>query len=377
MRKAICVFLLLACCIPILRAAEHSATAQSTVTQAPPQPTTAAGAPAKRITAYTLPPDLYRKARNLNRMRFGYRIFSIFYSIFVLWLVLRTKWSARFRDWAEASTGKRFLQVLIYTALFVLTLAILQLPFDILEEYVARLYHISVQTWPSWAGDWAKAQALLIVIGTILVWILYAVIRRSPQRWWLYFWLISLPILLFIFFISPFVIDPMFNKFEPLASKDPQLIPLLQRVTRRAGQEIPPERMFWMKASDKTNFTNAYVTGFGASKRIVIWDTTIQKETPDEVVFDFGHELGHYVLGHVWKELVFTARTFLPADLCRLSLHRMAARALRGALGHPRTRRLGFTSGASSNSHCFRICRQRRWKHRKPLLRKPGGCLCP
>ena len=310
MRKAICVFLLLACCIPIFCAAEQAAATQATVTQTPAQPTAATGAPAQRITAYTLPPDLYRKARNLNRMRFGYRVFSIFYSIFVLWLVLRTKWSARFRDWAEASTGRRFLQALIYTALFALTMAILQLPFDILEEYVGKLYHISVQGWPSWAADWAKAQTLLIVIGTILVWILYAVIRRSPQRWWLYFWLISLPILLFIFFISPFVIDPLFNKFEPLSTKAPQLIPALQRVTIRAGQEIPPERMFWMKASDKTNFTNAYVTGFGASKRIVIWDTTIQKETPDEVVFDFGHELGHYVLGHVWKELVFTAVLF-------------------------------------------------------------------
>ena len=145
MRKAIYVFLLLACCIPIFCAAEQAATAQGTVTQTPAQSAPAAGAPANRITAYTLPPDLYRKARNLNRMRFGYRVFSIFYSIFVLWLVLRTKWSARFRDWAEASTRRRFLQALIYTALFALTIAVLQLPFDILEEYVGKLYHISVQ----------------------------------------------------------------------------------------------------------------------------------------------------------------------------------------------------------------------------------------
>jgi Zn-dependent protease with chaperone function len=311
MRKTICLFLLLVCGIPVLCMGEQPATADPTITQMPTQATTTATTPAKRITAYTLPPELYQKARRLNRMRFGYRIFSLFYSVFVLWLVLQTRWSAKFRDWAEASTGRRFLQALIFTALFALTVAILQLPFDILEEYVARLYHISVQTWASWAGDWAKAQALLIVIGGILVWILYAVIRRSPQRWWFYFWIISLPILLFLFFISPFVIEPMFNKFEPLASKDPQLIPLLQRVTHRAGQEIPPERMFWMKASDKTNFTNAYVTGFGASKRIVIWDTTIEKETPDEVVVDFGHEMGHYVLGHIWKGLIFSAALFL------------------------------------------------------------------
>src|SRR6266853_889398 len=84
------------------------------------------------------------------------------------------------------------------------------------------------------------------------------------------------------------------------------LDPLL-RVTRRAGQEVSPERMFWMKASDKTIATNAYVSGFGASKRIVIWDTAIAQESADEVVADFGHEMGHYALGHIWKGFAFLA----------------------------------------------------------------------
>jgi Zn-dependent protease with chaperone function len=112
---------------------------------------------------------------------------------------------------------------------------------------------------------------------------------------------------LFIVFISPYVIEPMFNKFEPLTVKAPQLIAPLQRVTRRAGQEVSPERMFWMKASDKTIATNAYVSGFGASKRIVIWDTAIAQESADEVVADFGHEMGHYALGHIWKGFAFLA----------------------------------------------------------------------
>src|SRR5260370_34103 len=99
----------------------------------------------------------------------------------------------------------------------------------------------------------------------------------------------------------------MFNRFEPLTIKAPQLIAPLQSVTRRAGQEVSPERMFWMKASDKTIATNAYVSGFGASKRIVIWDTAIAQESTDEVVADFGHEMGHYALGHIWKGFLFFA----------------------------------------------------------------------
>jgi STE24 endopeptidase len=264
----------------------------------------------KRITEYTLPPDLYLKARNRSRIRFASLIFGSFYSLFLLWFILNRKLSAKFRDCAEAISHRRFLQALIFTPLLVFAIGVLQLPLDLFDEGILKLYKISVQSWSSWAGDWAKTQFLMMAIGSLLVWLLYAVIRKSPLRWWLYFWILSLPIMLFILFVSPYVIEPMFNKFAPLAVKAPQLIAPLESVTRRAGQEVAPGRMFWMKASDKTIATNAYVSGFGASKRIVIWDTAIAQETADEIVTDFGHEMGHYVLGHIWKGLAFFAAMF-------------------------------------------------------------------
>jgi Zn-dependent protease with chaperone function len=264
----------------------------------------------RKITAYTLPPDLYRKAHTRGRIRFSLRLFGVFYGLLILWFILQRRLSAKYRDWAENFSRSRFLQALLFTPLLVLTIGVLQLPLDFLEEWIEKSYGISVQPWGSWIGDWAKAQSLVILIGIPLVWILYSIIRKSPRRWWLYFWFVSLPIMLLIVFISPYVIEPMFNKFEPLTSKAPELVPRLQNVTRRAGQEILPERMFWMKASDKTISTNAYVSGFGSSKRIVIWDTAIAQETPDEVVTDFGHEMGHYVLGHVWKGTLFGAALF-------------------------------------------------------------------
>jgi Zn-dependent protease with chaperone function len=263
--------------------------------------------PPKKITAYTLPPDLYRKAHIRGRLRFSLSLFGFFYGLLILWFILNRRLSAKYRDWAENFSRKRFLQALVFAPLLALTVGVLQLPLDVLQEWIEKLYGISVQPWGSWIGDWAKAQFLVVLIGIPLVWILYSVIRKSPRRWWLYFWFVSLPIIFLIIFISPYVIEPMFNKFEPLAVKAPQLIAPLQRVTRRAGQEIPPERMFWMKASDKTISTNAYVSGFGSSERIVIWDTAIAQETPDEVVTDFGHEMGHYVLGHIWKGMIFGA----------------------------------------------------------------------
>ena len=260
-----------------------------------------------KITSYTLSPELYRKARNLNRFRFAYQITGLFYGVVVLWLILKMRLSARFRDWAEARARNRYFQALIFIALLALTIGLLNLPLEAVSHWVMRLYRISVQSWGSWLGDWAKAQALLILFGGALTWILFAVIRRSPRRWWFYFWLISIPIFLAVFFAEPYVIDPLFFEYQPLTSKAPELVSQLERVVGHAGQQIPPERMFWMKASEKTNATNAYVTGIGASKRVVIWDTTLQQETADEVTSDFGHELGHYVLHHVWKGLAFGA----------------------------------------------------------------------
>jgi Zn-dependent protease with chaperone function len=152
-----------------------------------------------------------------------------------------------------------------------------------------------------------KGELVTIIIATILIWILYAIIRKSPRRWWLYFWFASLPIGLFLVFLTPLVIDPLFHKFEPLAQKDPALTVALQNVVQRAGLTIPPERMFWMGAGDKTTTLNAYVTGLGASKRIVVWDTTIAKMNTPQIVFVAGHEMGHYVLQHIPKGLAFGA----------------------------------------------------------------------
>jgi Zn-dependent protease with chaperone function len=304
-RSALCAALVSAVLVCLVQSVPAAS-----VSQPPPSSSASvATAPTERITAYTLSPDLYRKAHFLGRLRFAASVFGVLYGIFVPWLLLRQRWSAMFREWAEAVFGSRFLQGFIYVPLLVLTIGVLVLPLDVLEEAVLKHYGISVQAWRSWIGDWTKMQLLSIVLGTLLGSILYAIFRRGVRHWWILFWLASLPILLFVFFVEPVLIDPMFNRFEPLSDKAPELISDLQRVIRRAGMEIPPERMFWMEASDKTIVPNAYVTGFGASRRIVVWDTTIAQETRDGLLTVFGHELGHYMLGHVWKGLAVLSAT--------------------------------------------------------------------
>ena len=261
----------------------------------------------RHVTAYTLPPELHKKAHLLSRIAFWGQLAGFVYSVVVLLLILRWNWAARFRDWAERVTKNRFVQACIFTPPILLAIAVLSIPFDIAQEWVSRKFGLSVQSWPSWLWDWTKGQLLSFILGAILIWLLYAVIRRSPRRWWFYFWLVSLPITVFLVFLQPVVVDPLFHKFEPLQSKDPVLTASLERMVQRAGQEIPPERMFWMDAAEKTTELNAYVTGLGSSKRIVVWNTTIAKMNTPQIVFVAGHEMGHYVLNHVWKGLAFAA----------------------------------------------------------------------
>jgi len=296
---------------------EHGASAASGVQQQSPAPGAAISEAVTptitsgKITDYTLPPDLYKKAHDLTQIRFAFNLIGFVYGLVVLWLVLNWKLAPKYRDWAENFSSKRFLQSVVFSPLLLLTTAVLTLPSDIFENWIERKYGISVQGWGSWSWDWVKGELIAIVIGTLLIWLLYAVIQRSPRRWWFYFWLVALPIGVFLFFLEPWVIDPMFHKFEPLQKKDPVLAVSLEQMVQRAGENIPPERMFWMGAGEKTTGVNAYVTGIGASKRIVVWDTTIAKMTTPQIVYVAGHEMGHYVLEHIPKGLAFFAGLLL------------------------------------------------------------------
>jgi STE24 endopeptidase len=225
--------------------------------------------------------------------------------VIALLLILKWRLAPKFRDWAEKASSVRFVQALIFAPLFFFVFDFLSLPTGIARQWVLRLYGLSVQGWGSWLWDWTKGELVGFVIATIVVWILYSVIRKSPRHCWFYFWGVSLPLGVFLFFLTPLVIDPLFHKFELLQQKDPALTASLEKMVQHAGQDIPPERMFWMGASEKVNELNAYVTGIGASKRVVVWDTTIAKMNTPQIVFVAGHEMGHYVLNHIWKGLAF------------------------------------------------------------------------
>jgi STE24 endopeptidase len=259
--------------------------------------------PEPHVTAYHLDPPLLERAESLYRIRVIRYIGITIYSFLLIVFILRTRLAFNFRSIAERVTRSRWLQALIFTPLLMLTISAAMLPFDAHGHGVAVDFGLSVQSWTGWFSDWLKSVVLETAIASLLACGFFALVRRSPKRWWLFGWLLSLPVVIFMVFIAPVVIDPIFNHYDRLAATRPELTRQVQEVAQRGGLMIPESRIFEMRASEKVTTYNAYVTGIGVSKRIVVWDTTARDLTSAETLSIFGHELGHYVLNHIWQGL--------------------------------------------------------------------------
>jgi len=285
----------------------------------------------QKTAEYTLPPDKLAKSKTLYELYLKLRILETAWGFLILLGILGFGVAARYRDWAVSASGNSFVQALIVVPILLLTIDLLQFPFSIYGHHISLEYGFSVQGWGSWLADQGKSELIAWIVGTILLWLMVVVIRKSPRRWWLYFWLSALPILGLIAYAEPLIIEPLFFQFQPLEKNHPELVTSIEQVVHRGGLEIPRERMFEMDASSKYTTLNAYVTGFGASKRVVVWDTAIQKLSTPELLFTFGHEMGHYVLNHVLHGLLLGAAGLLLAlwiiyHVCRRIVPRLGPR---------------------------------------------------
>ena len=271
-----------------------------------------AAAPAHgNLPDYSLPADKLAKAQHLETVRDTLFVANTVWGLLELVLLLAFGAIAWMRDRAInagaslAAKGNikssRWVQGFTFFALYSAAGILLDLPLSIYGQHIRRAYGLSVQSWGSWLGDLGKSFALEVVFGGLFVMLLFWCIRRFSTTWWLLGWGVAAVFVLIGIFASPYVIDPLFNKFEPLQQTHPELVTRLEQVAERGHMNIPPERMFLMKASAKVTMLNAYVTGFGASKRVVVWDTSLAKGTTDQVLFIFGHESGHYVLHHITR----------------------------------------------------------------------------
>jgi Zn-dependent protease with chaperone function len=270
--------------------------------QPAPAATPAVTTPLGTQQAYRLPPEKLAKAIALNRIRNVLDMVASVWSVAMLWLLLATRACAGLEAWVVRRVRRQWLQGLLFFALFFVIVTLAGLPIDVYGHHVSREYGISVEGWGGWLGDQGKSLGLTLLIGSPILLLFNWIVRRWPRRYWFGAWLVAVPLIVLSLLVSP-LLEPIFNKFEPLSQNHAGLVEELEKVVGRTGTKIPPSRMFLMKASEKTNGLNAYVNGIGATKRIVVWDTTAGRIPDDEVMFIFGHESGHYVLNHIPKQI--------------------------------------------------------------------------
>ena len=232
----------------------------------------------------------YSKIRNL--MFFLSTPFEWFLYLFILLFGI----SKAFENWAVTSSKYKWLQNAIYLIWLSFLSFIATLPISYLSYSLAKSYHISTQTIASWMKDefidfWLNYGTMLLLVS-----VLYWLMKKSTKRWWLYAWFLSIPFTLFIMFIQPIVIDPLYNDFYPL--KDKQLEAEILELAGKAN--IPAEHVFEVNMAEKTNSLNAYVTGIGSNARIVLWDTTLNKLSDQQILFIMAHEMAHYVEKHIY-----------------------------------------------------------------------------
>ena len=237
--------------------------------------------------------------------------------------LLFTGLSARVRDLARRiARGRWFLTVAIYGAGYVLLQAIVFLPFAWYAGFVRQHgYGLSTETAGQWLADWGKGTAITAVIAGLILWIPYRLLRASPGRWWLWTGFLTAPLTVLAMIVAPVWIAPLFDEYGPM--RDRALEARIHQLAARAG--IPDSRIYEVRKSDETRRVNAYVTGFGRTKRIVLWDTLVDRLQPDEVVFVMGHEIGHFVLRHTLT--VILGATLL-ATLSLYVVHRVAGRSI-------------------------------------------------
>lgn len=260
---------------------------------------------ASAIHGYHLSPQKQAEVEAYSHIQNILYFSSVALVLLIYFLFWRAGIAMTFRNWARRVSRRHLIQCLIFAPLFFIAANLLEFPFDYYSGYViGHKFGLLTQGFNSWLKDWGMSVGILIIVSTFVVWVFYAIVRRSPRRWWFYFWAATIPMTLFVIFVEPFVVAPLFYKFKPLDKTHPALVTQIEEMLHRADLKIPRSRILEMDASSKTNTINAYVSGLGASKRVVVWNTTLKKLTDDETLAVVGHETGHYVLHHIVKEFI-------------------------------------------------------------------------
>jgi STE24 endopeptidase len=276
-------------------------------TQTSNAPVAGQAAPAFDVTAAVetylakMPPA--ERARSNAYFEGGYwlQLWDFLSTVVVLWLLLRLRLSMRMRDFAERITRFRPLQTAIYWLQFIVVLTVATFPLTIYEGYIREhKYGLSNQSFGQWMRDQAVMLGVGIVLGAIFIVPLFGLVRRLGKNWWVWGAVASVVFIAFFALIAPVYIAPLFNKYTKL--QDPSIKDPILSMARANG--IPATDVYEFDASRQSNRVSANVSGFAGTLRISLNDNLLKRCTLPEIATTMGHEMGHYVLNHIYKALV-------------------------------------------------------------------------
>ncbi len=266
-----------------------------------------AGAPFDPVAATdawlaTVPAD--KRARSDAYFEGGYwlQLWNFLLGAAVALLLLAGRWSARMRDLAERITRRKPLQTLLYFAQYFVVTSVLTFPLTVYQDFFREhAYGLATQGFGAWLGDQAKSAALAVIFGGVLAMLLYGIFRKLPRTWWIWGAAVTQAFMIFALAIGPVFIEPLFNKYTKL--EDPAVREPILRLARANGVDV--SNVWVVDASKQSTRVSANVAGFLGTERIALNDNLLNKCTLPEIETVMAHEIGHYVLNHVAKSLLF------------------------------------------------------------------------
>jgi STE24 endopeptidase len=267
----------------------------------------------------TTAPDDSPEAHRYNQIRRWLGVADFVIGSGLLIVLLVTGWSGWLRDLALRRGFQNYsLSVFLYLFFLLFIGKFLGLGLDYYGFRLEQKFQLSNQKLRSWLWDEAKGFLVGLILGTIVVELLYFMIRQFPQHWWLITWALFIGLFILLAQLAPVVLFPIFYKFEPLEDED--LRRRLVQLGERAGTRV--RGVYRWKLSEKSKKANAALTGLGATRRIILADTLLDNYAPEEIEAVLAHELGHHVHKHILKSIVVQAGiTLLGFWLANFVLH--------------------------------------------------------
>lgn len=282
-----------------------------TSSQAAPAPAPAAATPSMAqsfdinaaVNAYLakMPPAQRARSDAYFEGGFWLILWDFLSTVFVMWLLLHFRWSARIRNLAERISRFGPLQTALYWIQFIIVASVLTFPLTVYEGYFREhKYGLLNQTFGPWMRDQLVGLSVGVVLGAILIVPLFGLVRRLGTRWWVWGATLMIAFLAFVSLIAPVYIAPLFNQYKKL--EDPRIKDPILSMARANG--IPATDVYEFDASRQSNRVSANVSGFASTLRISLNDNLLKRCTLPEIETTMGHEMGHYVLNHAYKGLV-------------------------------------------------------------------------